>query len=136
MPSCQCFTLLNHATVKRYREIKLCTKVIVASVALWQRIVSHIERRKRHSCAVTGVISVEILSAWCSIILELHGLIGHIARCSCDWRCIVANCRVFCCFNRSYCEKTESEVVVDSCVMVSVTSIVSIIPAARVTVSS
>ena len=43
--------------------------------------------------------------------------------------------RLFC-IRRTYCEKTDSEVVVELCVMSSVMSIVSTTPADRDTVSS
>ena len=135
VPPSYLFTLLNHSTIQRNGKVKLCAIVIIAGVALRQRIVTHVERRKRHSRAVTRVTPSKLLSTRGSVVLELDCLVGHVARCCRDRRCVVANCRLFC-FNRSYCEKTESEVVVEVVLMVRLMSVVSMSPAARVTVSS
>ena len=64
-------------------------------------------------------------------------MIGYIACCSCyRIRAVTYFRRFTLCIRRSYCEKTDSEVVVELCVMSSVMSMVSTIPADRVTVSS
>ena len=129
------FTPLSHSTIQRNGKVELCSVVIITGVSLWQRIVTHIKWRKRHRCTVTRITPSKLLSTRGTVVLELYSLIRYITGSCCYWVSVVANCWFFC-FNRSYCENTESEVVVEEVSMSRVTSIVSITPAARVTVSS
>ena len=62
-------------------------------------------------------------------------MVGNITSCSCYRVRSILYFRVFC-IRRCYCEKIESEVVVEVDSIVSETSIVSTTPASRVVISS
>ncbi len=79
-------------------------------------------------------MSTKYLSTWCTIVLELYSLVGNITSCSCYRVRSILYFRVFC-ISRCYCEKIESEVVVEVDSIVSVMSIVSTTPASRVVIS-
>lgn len=131
------FTQLNHATIKRYHEIKLHTIVIRTDIAIRfvrYSVVAHIKRAKRHCRTVARTVGTKYLSTWCTIVLELYGLVGNITSCSRYRVRSVLYFRVFC-VSRCYCEKIESEVVVEVESIVSVMSIVSTTPASRVVIS-
>ena len=131
------FAQFYHATVKRYHKRHLHTVVIRTNVSvsfIRYGVVAHIEWTKRHSRSITRTICAKYLSTWCTIILELYSLVGNITSCSCYRVRSILYFRVFC-IRRCYCEKIESEVVVEVDSIVSVMSIVSTTPASRVVIS-
>ena len=132
---CNSFTPLSHSTVQRNGKVELCSVVVITGVALRQRIVTHVKWGERHCCTVTRITPSKLLSTRGTVVLELYSLICYVTRSCCHRVSVVANCWFFC-FNRNYCENTESEVVVEVVSMSRVTSIVSTTPAARTTVSS
>ena len=82
------FTQLNHAAIKGYAKINLHTKVVTTHVSrmiVRNSVIAHVKRAKLHSCTIAANIVSKVLSRWCPVVLELNGLIGHIAR-SCCYR--------------------------------------------------
>ena len=78
---------------------------------------------------------MEILPAGCTIVLELHRLICDVASSSGNRIRSILYPRLFC-ISWSYCEKIDNEVVVEVMSMSSVIVMSSIVPAARVVISS
>ena len=78
---------------------------------------------------------MEVLPAGCTIVLELHRLICDVASSSGNRIRGILHARFFSiCW--TYCEKIDKDVVVDVISMSSVIVISSIVPAARVVISS
>ena len=131
------FAQLYHAAVKRYHKGHLHTIVVRTNVSVSfvrYGVVAHVKRAKRHGSSVARTVSTKYLSTWCTVVLELHCLVSHVTSCSGYRVRSVLYLRIFC-VSRCYCEKIESEVVVEVDSIVSVMSIVSTTPASRVVIS-
>ena len=75
-------------------------------------MIAHIKWAERHGSTVTRYVWSIYLTTWCSIVLELHGLIRDVSGSSCHWiRGVI--CFSFICFYRTYCENTDNETVVE-----------------------
>ena len=96
-------------------------------------VVTHVKWTKRHSSSVTRTIRTKYLSTWCAVVLELYSLVSHVTRSSRNRIRSIFYLRF--CKRRCYCEKIESEVVVEVCWIVSVMSMSSTIPACLVVIS-
>ena len=97
-------------------------------------MVSHIKRRERHRTSITCITTRILLSRRRSIILKLDGLIRNVSGGCRHGITRVINFR-FVSVDRTYCEKTDKDVVVVFIVQSVVVSICSTNPAALVTVS-
>ena len=76
-------------------------------------MIPHIEWRKGHSTTITAYVWTINLSRWSTIILELDGLVGHIARCSRHGVRSIVGFSLFSTNWPSYCENTDNETVVE-----------------------
>ena len=137
MASSNLFALFNHSSIQWDHKIELHTIIIRTHISIrfvWDSVITHIKWAKRHCRSVTRTVRTKYLSTWCAIILELHCLVIHVTSSSGNRIRSVLYLRVFC-VSRCYCEKIESEVVVEVDSIVSETSIVSTTPASRVVIS-
>ena len=98
-------------------------------------MIAHIEWAKGHGRTVTRYVRSIYLTTWCSIVLELYGLICDVSGSSCHWiRGVI--CFTFICFYRGYCEKTDKDTVVEEVsISLSISVISSTWLAALVTIS-
>ena len=139
MFSCNRFASFDHAAIKWNHKVNLCTVVVRPNITIRlsrNSIVAHVKRAKRHRRSITRTVGSKVLSWWCSIVLELHSLISNISRCGCYRVRSILYLWIFIWVSRTYCEKTDKEVVVETCLMVSVTRLSWILPAARLIISS
>ena len=93
------------------------------------------KRRNNKCCPVAAVTCAEVLPTWRTVVIELDRLVSVVTCCLRPGRRIISCLGRSGCY-KSYCEKTLSEVVVESVSMVRSMSICSInVSAVRVVIS-
>jgi len=138
MPFGNCFALFDHPAIKRNHKVYLCSPVGVFNVPFWvywSCFITHHKWAQGHRRTITGITPCEVLTRRRSIVLELHRLICDVTSSSGNRIRGILYAR-FLSICRTYCEKIDKDVVVEVISMSSVIVISSIVPAARVVISS